>query len=480
MGGTTVTRSTTGTAGPGGSGAATKRYVDASIAITPHTATNEVGDAHVFTITYTAMPGSAGAPSGFAITPSLSPSTGLTQNATTCANPSVNGNVATCTYTINSNTTGTYTLDATGSSTMAGVTVTRSTTGNAGPGGSTGATKHYVDASIAITPLDATNVVGNAHTFTITLTAIPGGAGAPNGFSITPAISPTTGLTQNANTCASPSVNGIVATCTYTINSSTVGTYTLNASGSVTIGGVTVTRSTSGNAGPGGSGPATKHYVAPNSSLVKAERDVTTPDTTQNGGGFAAGPITANPLDVLEYQLTYTNNGVGSASQVTVTDVVSVEHAGYVASSCAGGNSCSYDPGSHTITWHLGTVNGDGTSVVLTFQVKLTNDFPAGVQTQVTNSGTVTTAEEGSKPSNTVVANVFQAVQAVQPVQAVQSVLAASTPALPKAGTRPIDSNSRSPWIALGLGALCLVALAGILWQDPKSRRLAVRETDRD
>src|SRR2546430_10090818 len=51
-----VTRSTSGNSGPGGSGAATKNYVDMNIAITPHTATNEVGQHHVFTVTVTKFP----------------------------------------------------------------------------------------------------------------------------------------------------------------------------------------------------------------------------------------------------------------------------------------------------------------------------------------------------------------------------------------------------------------------------------------
>ncbi len=299
-------------------------------------------------------------------------------------------------------------------------------------------------------------MIFHAHTFSIMLTAIPDDAGAPSAFVITPSLSPTTHLIANANTCATPTVNGNVATCTYTINSDTTGTYTLNATGSVTMGGVTVTRSTSGNSGPGGSGPATKNYIAPNSTLVKAERDVTTPDTSQNGGGFTAGPITANPLDVLEYRLTYTNSGKGAASLVTVTDVVEVLHAAYVANSCTGGVSCTYDAASHTITWDLGTVNGGGTQVVLTFQTKLTNDFPVGETTQISNAAVVTTFEEGSKPSNTVVANVFVPVQ---------QVLAAVS--LPKAGAgpQPLGNPANGGGGALGGGivATLLLMLIGSL-----------------
>src|SRR5262249_3699456 len=55
----TAARSTSGNSGPGGSGPATKRFVDAFIVVTPPTATNPVNVPHTFTITFTALPGSA-------------------------------------------------------------------------------------------------------------------------------------------------------------------------------------------------------------------------------------------------------------------------------------------------------------------------------------------------------------------------------------------------------------------------------------
>jgi uncharacterized repeat protein (TIGR01451 family) len=445
MGGVLVTRSTTGNHGPGGTGTATKHYVSAALTVTPSSATNEVGQAHVFTITLTANPGEAGAPSNFVITPSVSPMNNLTQNTTTCASPGIEGNVATCTYTINADTAGTYVLNASGQVTMDGQTIQLTTVGGAGTHGP--ATKHYVDASIAVSPLRATNVITHQHVFTITLTAIPGSTGVPGGFGISPSLSPTANLTTDTNTCATPSVVGNVATCTYTINSATEGTYVLNATGSVTMGGVTVTRSTSGNPGPGGSGAATKNYVAPDSTLVKAERDVTTPDTSQNAGGFAAGPIAASMGDVLEYRLTYANAGRGAAGHVVVTDVVPTAHAAYLPASCTGGLSCSFSSGTNTLTWSLGNM-APGSSAVLTFRITLATDFPVGVLTQVSNFGVVTSAEEGSKPSNTVVAN-------VQPAQAVL----AATVTLPRAGFQP---GTQGPdWPAVGLLALLLLALAG-------------------
>src|SRR5439155_1728628 len=205
-----------------------------------------------------------------AIVPSVS--TAPSSQSTTCSSPSVNGNTATCTLTINSTSVGTFTANATASVTMGGVTVSRSTSANAGPGGSGPATKRYVDASVTITP-NGVNEVGDQHVFTIEVTALPGTATPVSFGAIVPSVSPAP--TSQSTTCSSPSVNGNTATCTLTINSSSVGTFTANATASVTMGGVTVSRSTSGNSGPGGSGPATKRYVDARIDL--------TPPTAVNG-----------------------------------------------------------------------------------------------------------------------------------------------------------------------------------------------------
>lgn len=200
-----------------------------------------------------------------------------------------------------------------------------------------------------------------------------------------------------------------------------------------------------------GSGPAHKTYVVPGSALAKAEEDLTNPDLTQNGGGLTAGPITAQPNDVIEYRLTYTNGGRGAASQVMVTDVVPVDHSAYVTGSCTGGDTCTYESTAHKLTWNLGTVQPGGT-VTLTFKTLLGNDFPAGVVTQVSNFGVVSTFEEGTKDSNTVVTNIQVPVQ---------QVLEAATPALPKAGHAAPSAAPR--WMGMALLALLgLVALGAL------------------
>jgi hypothetical protein len=255
----------------GSSGDAVKTFVDANITIA-QTAVNEVNNAHVFTITVT--PFAAGATVGTAdISATLAPSVVAPQtSSTTCTTGmAASGGTFTCTLTVNSPTAATFTANASATvnfsstgGTPSTASVTRSTSGTSGPGGSGPATKRFVDGSISITPND-TNGIKESHTFTITATAIPSGATPVTFNSITPSVSPAP--TSQSSTCGSSATwggSGNTRTCTLTINSDTATTYTANASTSITMGTVTVTRSTAsgGNAGPGGSGAATKIYIA--------------------------------------------------------------------------------------------------------------------------------------------------------------------------------------------------------------------------
>ena len=261
IGGLPITRATDGVGGD--SGPATKDYVDANITIAP-SGVNEVGTAHTFTVTLTALPGGDTTAGSFSIAPSVSPSTSLLNN--TCGNNlTAVSNVATCSFQINSSIPATFTANATGMVTFTdpdgstghtSLTLTRSTDSTHGSSGP--ATKIFVDASITIGP-SAANPVNTPHTFTITVTAFPQGTTVSFG-PITTSVSPVP--TSMSSTCGNPTINGNVATCTLTINSSTSNVFTANATAQVTMGGVTVTRSTSGNSGPGGSGPATKVYVS--------------------------------------------------------------------------------------------------------------------------------------------------------------------------------------------------------------------------
>ncbi len=319
----------------GNSGPATKTYVDSSIGITPQTAVNEVGNQHVFTITVHGLPANGLTASFSNVVASVSPTPDL-QNASTCGSPVVSGNTATCTLTIDSSTAGTFTVKASADVTMGGVTMHRATDGNAGPGGTGPAVKHYVDASVGIGP-SAFNPIGQAHVFTIVVTAYPGGASPVSFDSITPSVSPQP--LSSSNTCATPTVSNNQATCTLTIDNDLPDTFQANVVATVTMGGVQVTRSTAGNPGPGGTGPATKTYVTANIGLSPLTADdpvgdlhtLTATVTTNNGSGegqpqpapngtVVSFSLVSGPGSLASPSCTITN-GLGTCTDVLTSNV---------------------------------------------------------------------------------------------------------------------------------------------------------------
>ncbi|NOX63488.1 MAG: hypothetical protein GXP42_16315, partial [Chloroflexi bacterium] len=264
---TTVTASWNGTISSGQVSAnasatdqASKRWVDASIRIDPQTANNEVGDSHTFTITVLVDEGRGDG---------LLPVQGVNPVVTISPTPdSVTDNCATigtdgagqCTVVINNNTADLFTADASITLTVDGQSLTRSTSGVSGPGGSDAAEKAYVDARIRIDPENATNNVGESHTFTITVEKNDGG-GWTAVSGVFPAVSVSPTPDSVSNNCATIGTDG-AGQCTVVINNYSAGTFTANASVTVNVGGLSLTRSTSGNSGENGSGPATKVYVA--------------------------------------------------------------------------------------------------------------------------------------------------------------------------------------------------------------------------
>jgi hypothetical protein len=297
----TVDRATDGNAGPGGSGPATKYYVDANISIESD-AVNQVGTAHIFTITANALvPASYG---GTVTLTSLSPCDGI---------PVQSSNTWTCTYQVNSSTPTTIIQDASVSFHFgfAGITATvnRSTSGNAGPGGSGPATKYYVDANISI-EADDVNEVNTPHIFTITANAL---VPASYGGTVTlNSLSPCDGTpVQSSNTW----------TCTYQVNSSTSTTIVQHADVSFDFdfAGTTATvdRTTNGNSGPGGSGPATKVYVdarisiAPDGTNGIGENHTFTV-TAQKNEGAGGGWVAADDNTIVT--VTLANSGGSSYS----------------------------------------------------------------------------------------------------------------------------------------------------------------------
>jgi len=260
-------------------GSATKTWVDANISIGPD-GVNEVGDPHTFTVTVnqdsgdgTGMQPAVGA----TITPTLVNSGGSTAQITggTC-DGGVTDSDGQCTIIVNSPTAGKAVVDVSVTLTIDGLvgsdTVTRATDGNAGPGGSDGAQKIWINANITIES-DATNEVGDAHTFTVTVKADEGEGFEPvEGVTVTPSISNVNGATAEitGGTCESGTTDAS-GQCTIVISSPTSGQTVANASATLTVDGVEVTVDTDpasdAPAGPGGSGPATKTWVDANITI---------------------------------------------------------------------------------------------------------------------------------------------------------------------------------------------------------------------
>ena len=171
VGGVSLTRNTDGT--DSNSAPATKRWVNAKIAITPTTATNRVGAPHTFTVT---LMKDLGDGAGFVAAPgehvdvTLTDGNGATHTAPTgtCTNAGPNTDAAgQCTITFTSNSTGTVTGHASSLLSVAGSAPFTVETDGVAPN-SGNAVKTFVNARISIAP-NATNEVGQPHTFTVTL-----------------------------------------------------------------------------------------------------------------------------------------------------------------------------------------------------------------------------------------------------------------------------------------------------------------------
>jgi len=246
--------------------------VDAFITIAPD-ATNEVGAPHTFVVTVMQDTGDG---SGFQ--PAVAAPVDFTLNdtngsshVTDDANSTCEGATdqsGQCTIVFTSSTTGQVVGDASVTLTLHGLSVTRDTATNPGPGGSGPATKTYVDASITIGP-DATNQVNAPHTFVVTVDVDNGdGSGLhPAGgehvdFTLDDVNGAAHVVDEAASTCddAGPNTDA-TGQCTIVFTSPTTGQTIGNASVTVTIGDLTITRDTAANSGSGGSGPATKTWV---------------------------------------------------------------------------------------------------------------------------------------------------------------------------------------------------------------------------
>ena len=298
-----VTRSTSGNSGPGGSGSATKRFVDARISLSPLSAVNEVNHVHTITATVQQNDGTGSgflaAPDGTGVLFSLSSNSA---GATFVSGNSCTTSGGTCSVQIISSSAGTVIIHATTTFSVSGISLTRST-GDGLSGDSSDATKRYVDARISVSPLTATNPVGTPHTITATVSqddglpagatggdAVTGFGPAPNStlvmFSLTNSNGATATFVGGVNTC---STSGGTGQCSVQINSPTAGHVVIHATTTFNVGGVSLTRAT-GDGLSGDSADAQKDYVS--AAINTGQKLVISDFAKPTGFGTPTGTVT--------------------------------------------------------------------------------------------------------------------------------------------------------------------------------------------
>jgi hypothetical protein len=329
VGGASLTRAT-GDSHAGDSGPATKTFVDATISITPSTATNAVNQNHTFTVTVLQNAGTGG---GFVAAAGAPVTVTLTNHFGAVASPAgpftgttdANGHFF---VTFTSATAGQVTGSASTMVSVGGISLSRAT-GDSHAGDSGPATKTFVDAKISITP-SATNEVNHNHTFTVTVLQ---NNGTGSGFVAAPGATVTVSLTNQNGAVASPAgpftgstdANGRFSV---TFTSAKAGQVIGNASTTVSVGGVSLTRAT-GDSNAGDGGPATKTFVDARISITPttATNPIGTPHTLtvtvqQNAGqgaGFAAAPDgTVVHLSIINGAATFVATGT-QTQDVTLT-----------------------------------------------------------------------------------------------------------------------------------------------------------------
>src|SRR5262249_33994541 len=173
--------------------------------------------------------------------------------------------------------------------------------GDKGWGGATGACEplSVVDANIQITPATATNPVGTNHTLTghVNVNDGTGFVNAPAGTVISFAILSGPGsFVGSISTCTTVGATG---SCTVQITSTTTGTTVVRASSTVSVLGVSLTRST-GDGLPGDSVDAQKTWqvrdahiqISPPTATneVGTNHSLTGHVNVNTGGGFVNAP----------------------------------------------------------------------------------------------------------------------------------------------------------------------------------------------
>jgi uncharacterized repeat protein (TIGR01451 family) len=248
------------------------------------------------------------------------------------------------------------------------------------------ATTHTVNAEISIAP-NATNEVGQPHTFTVTVLqddGLPAGApggdafngfGPASGASVSVSLTSTNGATAVPSTTLSGTTDGS-GHFAVTFTSATAGQVVGNATTTLSVSGVSLTRAT-GDGNAGDSGPATKTFVdgrisiAPNATNGVTEPHTFTVTVVQNAGdgnGFTAAAgasvtvtltATGGAVPIPSTPLSGTTDGSGNFS-VTFTSAT----AGQVV----GNATATFGVGGVSLTRATGDSHtGDGGPATKTF-----------------------------------------------------------------------------------------------------------------
>ena len=296
----TATPITVQTDGQGENGSdAVKSFVDARIHIVP-SATNEVGQNHTFTVFVEKDSVAGWVPAANEpVTVTLSNGSGAVFNVS--SNTCTTGTDATghCAITFTSPSPGTVTGHA--SSTLSDLgTATPITVQTDGQGqNGSDVVKTFVDAYITISPPSAVNPINTTHTYTAHV-FVNNGSGtytdAPNGTVVTFAfVGAHVGSFVAGNQCTI--ANG-AGTCTIDTTSTKPGDDTMSASTTLSVGGVSLTRTT-GTAAPGHANGdnAVKNWVgakiaiAPNAANeVGAPHTFTATLSKDTGAGYQPAP----------------------------------------------------------------------------------------------------------------------------------------------------------------------------------------------
>jgi hypothetical protein len=232
-------------------------FVDAQISISPLTSTEEVGSSHTFTVTLTknAGAGSSVVAPGETVAVTLTDDHGAANSglAGSCVTGVTDSN-GQCTITFNSASAGTVTVNARSTLSVGGVSLTRATNDGA-HGDSANAVQTFVDAYITISASPAMPTAGTDNevlTISVYTNDGSGGVYAPaDGVPVTASIatdSASSSFSGGVSTCQTDSSGPTEGTCTVTINASSAGHTTVNASfTNLSVGGVQLSRATGDN-----------------------------------------------------------------------------------------------------------------------------------------------------------------------------------------------------------------------------------------